>query len=329
MDDPFGILSAESLDVSGIDIVDISKILSGEFLPENDVQNEQIGVCNTCNTKMSIENTEYICQSCGQTIDTGVMIDEHAQAKLPYQSRIKILGPNSRGAQKELDKSIVVVYSELQKKAILAEYHRYNTEYTSRGGAGFSVIVIETATDLYHQIQLLGHVKRSEYKHSIMATCLWYSCLKNRFVRSKNVIANCLQLKSQGTAKGDDFVRKIFAEEPTKLNIEINKDITPEWVETVYEQLELSKKLDAIKPFICEMIGVANKKGIGCSSVVKSRVIGVTFILLTEYGHPVKIVSVCSKCDIRKNTIERFLTEIKRYKSHFVEIYERVHALNV
>ena len=63
------------------------------------------------------------------------------------------------------------------------------------------------------------------------------------------------------------------------------------------------------------------RRGIGDSSVLRSKIIASIYDVLTKVGIKLDINDICKKCSIRKNTIMRFVSELKLYKSHFIDIY--------
>ena len=70
---------------------------------------------------------------------------------------------------------------------------------------------------------------------------------------------------------------------------------------------------------------MAIKNNIGTNSFLRSKVAGATFVVLRRSPDKLLHRNIQDFCQdrIRKNTVERFTTELNNYHSYFEEIYKK------
>lgn len=315
--DPFGILTDDEYQniLTEIKLITLQK-------EEKQITN----VCKNCNSSLhlTLNNINNVCGNCG--VIRYEIIDESLNMNEVSNNKIRIVGYNSNQFQPDLyrsDNSNIIL---IQKKQIFNEYKSYRQKYIELGERAFPINACEIASDYYNKIQ--QHcVKRSQNKKSIMAACLWQACLIINFAPSKLEIAKFMQLSHKGIAKGNNFIRTLVSN--NKLDIDPNLNpIYPE-IYTLFIQLSYTdSRYKIFHKIIFDIIELANKNSIGINSLLKTKVIGTTYIVLKRCkdkelikNPPLNTKEFC-KNKIRKNTIDRFVTEINSYNSYFKSLYE-------
>ena len=140
----------------------LSRLENTDGLPsQRRADGELSNDCPICNVCMSFSESGFVCMECGFMDESGAVLEDD-EAKSISTTRITVRGPDSYRFQKEFDHTHLANYGEIQKATVMREYRYYNSDYTAHGGTPFSGMVINVATNLYHQFQLRNYVKRSE-----------------------------------------------------------------------------------------------------------------------------------------------------------------------
>ena len=323
--DPFGILKTQDID---------DLLLEFQNVFESTYKNvKEVDICNYCGNilQRNINNINDTCSNCG-IITNEVSDDPNGLSELS-NNKLRIVGSNNTHFQPDLYRSDNGNISLLQRKQIFNEYEKYRKIYISNGGVSFPITACTIATDYYNIIQK-NYVKRSQYKKSIMAACLWYGCLSIGFAPPKIEIAKFMHLLTKGIAKGDNFIRRYISEEElsgNKLPMEFDPNPNPIFpeIKTLFLQLGYEdEKYITLHNIIYEIIQIANKNLIGISSLPRSKVIGTTYIVLRRCKDkdlvpipPTNTKEFC-KDRVRKNTIDRFIAEMTSYHSYFEAFYK-------
>jgi transcription initiation factor TFIIIB Brf1 subunit/transcription initiation factor TFIIB len=318
--DPFGLLNEETT----CNVNDFTQILLS-FQEEFDSYDNNI--CSYCGSQFqrSINNMSNVCTTCGVVTDE---ISEEINSSDITNNKLRIVGYNNNRYQSDLYRSDNSNINVLQKKQIFNEYKQYRQKYIASGGKPIPLNACEKAAELYNKIQKQC-VKRSQNKKTIMAACLWHSCLGINYAPDKKEIAKFMQLTHNGIAKGNNFIRMMVSN--NQLDVDPNADtIYPEII-TLFIQLGyVDEKYEQLHKIVHSIIEIANNNSIGINSLPRSKVIGTTYIVLKRCQDksliqipPVDTKEFC-KNKIRKNTIDRFINEINSYHSYFKDYYASV-----
>lgn len=282
--------------------------------------------CTNCGGKLHkvISNLEYICDSCGFIVegDTSVITADDVN---PTQTcgRIRIVGANSSYLQSGLYRDNGGVTAEMQKKQLYDELLAYRADYIAKGGRAIPCNACKKAAEMYNEIQRIC-VKRSQNKRAILAACLRNACFSLDVAVQNSEIARFMKLQSMGISKGQNFVNSMAAE--GKIDVNINIDTKEAEINSMFEMLELNgERYAPLKPAVLDVVNTAIKLNIGTSSTMRSKVAGAVFEVINRSSllkQKITIQEFCKECNgIRKNTVERFTVELKKYHSRFVDIY--------
>lgn len=289
--------------------------------------------CPQCGGRMHMREHELQCASCqyvaeGDSALTDLADDDAPARRTPQTGRLRIVGPNSGHFQPDLDRSSSTNYAASQRKQIYEEYMQYRQRHIEAGGLAFPINVIELAADNYHEIQKQV-TKRSQSKKTIMAYCLQNACIQKGFAPNRAEVAKFMQLPTKGTARGENFVRRMCAD--GLLTINTNKDTCGPHIVTTFALLGLDGPEESaggvrLQGVVESIVKKSIADAIAVSSVIRSKVLAAAYVVLHRHAlaaknKPITMIEFCQKCKVRRNTLDRFLTELNAYHSHFEKIY--------
>jgi transcription initiation factor TFIIIB Brf1 subunit/transcription initiation factor TFIIB len=329
-DDPFGLiggLGADSIERAVAALVD--RRGGGPELDEG----EEFSRCAQCGGAMrrAANNIEFTCGDCGLVLEGDSAEpdeDEGAPRAQLGAARLRIVGPNSGRLQPDLYRSGNGNSSATQKKQMALEFLAYRDYYIGAGGRAFPINACELAAEYYNDVQR-ACVKRNDNKRVIMATVLKKACCKVGFSPTTEEVAAFMQLRSKGTARGENFVRSLVADGKMEDPDADADPVRPE-IATLFARLGFEgERYAGLQDAIYEIVQVAVDSNIGTNSVLRSKVAGATYAVLrrcTDRGLVPKLVTLqefCAMQHIRKNTIDRFLQRVDDHHSFFEELYRR------
>lgn len=285
-------------------------------------------VCAGCGGQLHkiISGLEYICESCGYVLegDTSIVTSDDTPATQTC-GRIRIVGANSGYLQSGLYRDCGGITAEMQKKQLYEELMNYQAEYTQKDhGRSIPYNICKRTAELYNKVQQ-SHVKRSQNKRSIMAALLRQACLESEISIQIPEIAKFMKLPSLGISRGQNFIHTMVS--AGEMDVDIHIDPRKAEANSMMAYLELDgEKYLPIKEATLQIVDVAVKLNIGTSSNMRSKVAGALFEVLNRsklIKQKITIQEFCKSCSgIRKNTVERFTTELKKYHSKFISVYE-------
>ena len=285
--------------------------------------------CPRCRGRMFVQELEYICSGCGFVAENSLADGEDDGEKKPsFCGRLRIVGPNSGRYQADLDRSSNSGNNTAaQISQVTAEYLRYRECFIESGGRAFPEEACRRAAECYNEVQQRC-VIRNHNKLTVMAAHLYHACVSLGFVPTKAEVATFMQLKRKGIARGDNFVKKMYAEGLT--TVEVNKSPEHAQISTALLNLgeETEKTFAHLIPAAQDLVQRAVDKLIGVSSTPRSKAIGATLVVMQRFARAKGIRCVsqqefCQRCGIRKNTIEQFTSALAAYHSFFRDIYVR------
>jgi hypothetical protein len=281
--------------------------------------------------ELVVQEMSYECPSCGLVFEAADICDvlpvsrPEGPGAGALRGRLRVVGPEARWYQPDLDRTNPGASAEAQKKLTYQELLRYNREFESRGGDPFPLDVLDDVAINYHIVQQES-VKRSKLKRTILAALVFHTCISRGFTRTRADAAELLQLESHGISRGDGFLRSI--DEDRGLGIDMNCDRLRPHIESAFAYLGLEGDSSApLREAVAAIVTIAEQKDIGYSSTLRSKVIATTFEILRRSGSSYPLNAISAKCRIRRHTIRCFLNELRAYHSHFAGEYRR-HGLD-
>ena len=282
------------------------------------------------------------CDRCGLVTEGDPAdADDDSMRPAPGAARLKLVGVGSGSLQPDLYRSGSGDGAAAQKRQVLEEFHAFRQQYIESGGVALPLDACTIATQMYNEVQRQC-VKRSQSKRGIMAACYWRACLKLGLIVPDPVIASCMQLTNSGIAAGLNELRALEAD--GKLTADPDMDtwryIRAE-ITTLFMHIELDgPEFAPAREAVFDIVRTATDKHIGTMSVPRSKVNGAAYsilrrVALSEHtalpadSHRRVAAAVAGGLQafcgarIRKNTVERFLTELNDFHSHFEPVYER------
>ena len=281
----------------------------------------QADLCDECGGQMVQIDTGYRCQQCGSCKDITITVIDQSRG-----CRLHMSGVGAKFYQGKLDQANVVTDSTQTKiKRIVDDIVNKNKIWTANNPSNkaFPKNVIVSAVELYCATQS-KRTNRNKNKTMILAACVKYACHKAGFDRSDAEIAKMFMLDSRGFAKGSAFLRKSIID--NKLDADINIDQMMPTIQTAIARLSIST-CPGIVEFIQDIVVTAVTQYIGVDSLLRSKVYASAFVYIVRYADPNQkpkpILGMCIMCNIRKNTVMKFITELHEYYSRFKDIYRK------
>nr|BBO54009.1 C315R homolog protein [Abalone asfa-like virus]BCY04557.1 hypothetical protein [Abalone asfa-like virus] len=333
LNDPFNLFGV-------VDPIEAAELLKQFDKIAPQPQTNNIETCPHCQIPMSPQTDCYICSNCRLISD--VIISETLKERGSFEPlRFRIVGANSSYYQRDLDRAINIEYSEIQKKQIIRELSTYNQIYKEKNGKNLSkTILIETANE-YNKIQKICVNKRNQTKQSILAAILLNVCFNNQLGKSEKEISEFMHLSKKGIAKGQDFLKSLHEDNKIELDFNAVGKIKAYTLTTLLELGLITEsefcEFDNIYPYlfvkgrkvidfinlIDEIVQQAEKLKIGIKSEKRSKVIATIFIILSRLDTNIKLSEITDRCQIRKNTIQRFILVLEQYHSQFKNIFRK------
>jgi len=178
-------------------------------------------------------------------------------------------------------------------------------------------------------------ILRSANKKETLAALLYYICLSEGFSCQKFAISKMFHLGKDGFASGEKYIR--FFVSHGKIDIDLNISRVHPEINTLFNSIadiftineETEEDYENLKKAVIAIHEILENKFIAENSCVKSTIIGSSYIVIKRCKNK-KLIKItptiskfCSNGIIRKTTVEKFITGIKAYHSHFVDVYKK------
>ena len=272
----------------------------------------EVKYCSVCNEEMELSNINERCSLC-----IGLNIPEENKISMGYRTGIvRIVGKDRSRFKDDLYKSSVDSGEVNTDNDIFQQYLVCRTRYIEKFGRDIPYDVCTTASNYYSELKKTK-VMRGNNKMVIMGVCFNFACLRYNIVMSKDEISSFMQLEKSGTARAISFLREM--QDAGCSQIDTNFDTTMPIIITAMRDLQLeAPEYSYIKDIVLDIVKIAVKNNIGTGSILNTKIYGA----LCEVLKRLKIKFDMEKLG-KKNTINKFLTEMKNYNSYFAECYKK------
>jgi len=237
--------------------------------------------CAACGSAMRIQELERRCEDCGLVVERDSSSVELGDEKAPGPAgRLRIVGANSGFYQPDLDRSSSSDNIEAAQKQTYAEYCECRDSYVRRTGKPFPLSACGLAAEYYSKLARVV-TKRSSTKRTIMAACLRAACAHEGFMPDKSVFADFMGLKTHGIARGENFVRMMRSN--GHIDLDANPDTLLPNISTAFTSQGLDARYEPLQRVVLAVTIVAISNNIGTSSVLRSKAISATYVVLKRF----------------------------------------------
>lgn len=295
----------------------VDRIKKAESQKEDAVRNN---ICKFCNIQMDIkrDTDEMQCPQCG-IIE--VMYESCNEGKIQSVTRVCTSSGKVSYQQNEP--------YDVQRKDIIKLLETKNNNYI---GAKLPKHVLNEVAERYSNIQrkyaekLSGNgdkskfVRRGENKNAILAQLIFEVTNEKKIPRTQAEIAQLMGIRVNGLSKGLSCLRDLEimgVYQMTKIH-----DPREDYVERYLESFKLSD--EKYKGFILELLKVSDDHCICVNSSIVNRIIACIVLIIRGEGLNITnedIEKTPGSC--RKNTYEKFCTEIANNKDLFTEVFAK------
>lgn len=297
-------------------------------LEQNEIQ-ENNDICQDCDIRMKITESAIICENCGlekkleeeycsdvYNISVDTNYNSGTTSSLPFM----FSGKKSYGYQKALLKccsDYTNASYQLIKKEILNRINMYN-------GNKPPMNVQLVCVDLYYKIKesdksylniinkgaTIGAEKkrlvfRSNGKWGIIASCLYYACIKEGLTRTPREISEIIGVEEKYQSIGNKRLQEFY--ELGIIDIPINIDLINDYISRYFPLLDIP---DIYKEFIVDLIDRAENKYLHINNESRSstKCVGAIYMLCSrvpELNHITKEV-ISKECKVSKTTFMKY-----------------------
>ncbi len=267
--------------------------------------------CAECNTPMEISGCEYYCTIC--------CITKTAESGAGFKDLEDIVSAPLRvttGANRGRFYNATADYTKTQRKVILEQLLALQKHHT---GPNIPTNILMSVATRYNNIQKLitedefdidgnvsgqkKFVRRSTIKDEILGTLIHFECLRESVIRKKKDIAIFMGLSTHGFARGEDILRNLHAE--GKIDLPSDEESVIGYVEKYMETLDLND--DNYNAFVIDLVKESERKNIGMSSQISSKIVGAIWILVNKKGLRITAQMLEKATDnTKKNTFVKF-----------------------
>ncbi len=303
--------------------VDFDKLHEIQRNPIEPIAETRYNYCPECRSPMELSANEYKCQYCGFMRSNDLDTDKTSSGAACGTLR------TGNGAVYYFNGE----YPKTQHKMVLCDLIKLHKAYT--GPAIPNCALVATA-DQYNLIQRdvidyeyddVGNVQRTKkfvhrgnIKDEVLATILYYECIRAGCIRHKVEIAKFMNLSIEGFARGEDIIRTLIEKGNISLPIEVEP--VREYAERYMSALSITN--DSYIDFIVDLVQVSEKYRLGMSSHLSSKVVGAIWIIIQRCGHTITWKELESATgNTKKNTFMKFYKLVYSNLGVFTEVFAR------
>ncbi len=201
---------------------------------------------------------------------------------------------------------------------VCANYELYRNNFNRKeimtrifqSGKKISVTVIEDAVEIFEQIKQRGYVFRGNGKWSVIAACLFYTCIKHGLTKTPREIAAIMSIPDKFLSHGDKIMQEL--NELGVISIPTIFRPIGDYIDQFFPQLGIPMKY---KDFVIALVARAEKKhlNIHSESRTTTKCIGAIYMLCKRVPslRHIKKEHISTVCGISKSTFIRNYNQLR------------------
>lgn len=313
--DRFAMLSAA--DNSG-QIVTINPFAAPNSQDQELATKKSVNYCSDCDMAMVLNGAEYVCELCGRVQNFANDMPQSMQRDMRngnYNQMPRFYSSNSD-------------YPRMQRKLIadqleaaqLSSPNPFPPQIINAVIVQYNKIQQSLPSDEEKKMGCRKFVRRGQIKDQILAALIHFECIKNGMERKKKDIAAFMKLPSNGFARGEDIIRSLHAR--GKIDLPVHDDSISGCISRFLANLDIDKP--DYRNFIYDLVEESERRNIGLSSQISSKVVGAIWIINCHCGLGISQTTIENKSDnTKKNTFCKFYNLVMRYIDIFAPIFEQ------
>lgn len=291
----------ELIDLSNNLKININKL-------ENDYKN-----CTECNIQMqpNINNT-LTCPKCGYIKKVIIENLEYEPSMNGYNTNdnyhipIKCIGKNSSQYQKFL-RNNTSQYKIIQESLIKKRLENLNYKSTN-----FIIPknIINNVIEQYKKIRDISKIHRGEILNGMLASLLYYECLKEGIIRKPKEIAEWYSITENNLSKGDKILKEL--EQKKLIELPNSQNYSNEYILSYLNRINID--LNYFN-FINKLLIKIEKDKIGNPNArLSTKIVSLLFLLIISKKLNITPEELSNEFKISVSTFKTFYSEIFKNK---------------
>lgn len=290
-----------------IDITNNIKININKL--ENDYKN-----CTECNIQMqpNINNT-LTCPKCGFLKKVIIENLEYEPSMNGYNTNdnyhipIKYIGKNSSQYQKYL-RNNTSQYRLIQESLIKKKLENLNYKSTN-----FTVPknIINNVIEQYKKIRDISKIHRGEILNGMLASLIYYECLKEGIIRKPKEIAEWYSITESNLSKGDKILKEL--EQKKLIELPNSQNFSNQYILSYLNRMGIDLKYyDLINDLLIRI----EKDKIGNPNArLSTKIVALLFLLIISTNMKISPEQLSEEFKISISTFKTFYSEIFKNKN--------------
>ena len=276
-----------------------------DFLYEDEAVKEESYVC--CDITMFKEDNCYVCYMCGHEI-----VYESFNPQQITTNRITLVGSGAASLRGKINSSsytkedkIVSIYNMLLKK----------TENLNIPGA-----ILQEISEKFVNVKYIDSADKEygRHKNSQLAALLLKICKINTIDLNSKAVSELFKLNRLGLSKGNSIINAYVADEIMSFPVinEVDSEIN-----IIIEEYKLDPETrEKLVGLIKEIYSVVLEYRLCNNSILRSKIIGITYVAMIKLGLVESLKEYCVKFK-KINTVRKIITELNLYNSKFKPVF--------
>lgn len=289
---------------------------------DTDVSHGVYKMCENCNVEMFPDiNNMLLCKQCGLVQQCITDNSNYEPSMNGYNTNstqhipIRCVGKDAFKYQHELRVS-TSQYAVIQESNLRRQLESRNFKSEN---LMIPKSVITSAIEQYKLIRKTSKIHRGDVLKGILASIIYYECLKQGIVRKPKEICEWYDIGENDMSKGDKILRAL--EEKKVLDLPINDDNDAEYVSSYLKRMNMSMDF---KQTMLEILVRLDKLRIGNPNArLSTKVSALVFMFTIANGIDIQAEDISREFNIAVSTFKAFYSDMIKKKALLQDIFDK------